>query len=225
MRERQLDARLETAIRLFPRVRTGADIGADHGYLTLALLNRGIADRMWTTDISASSLQKAQNLMEKNGLSARVRFGVGDGFKAVGEKVEAAAVLGMGGVNIKNILLQQAHLLCGCALVLSANTEMPSVRRTLMDLGYQIEDEALTEAGGHFYPVLLAKPGLKSAYSEKELTFGPVLLRRPADDVYRRYLQKKARDWENERGPAAEMKRQWIREEWERVQADGGADL
>ena len=57
MRERQLDARLETAIRLFPRVRTGADIGADHGYLTLALLTRGIADRMWTTDISASSLQ------------------------------------------------------------------------------------------------------------------------------------------------------------------------
>ena len=225
MRERQLDARLETAIRLFPRVRTGADIGADHGYLTLALLTRGIADRMWTTDISASSLQKAQNLMEKNGLSARVRFGVGDGFKAVGEKVEAAAVLGMGGVNIKNMLLEQAHLLCGCALVLSANTEMPSVRRTLMDLGYKIEDEALTEAGGHFYPVLLAKPGLKSAYSEKELTLGPVLLRRPADDVYRRYLQKKARDWESERGPAAEMKRQWIREEWERVQADGRTDL
>ena len=221
MRERLLDARLETAVRLFPRVCTGADIGADHGYLTLALLTRGIADRMWTTDISASSLLKAKNLMEKNGLSSRVRFGVGNGFEAVGEKVEAAAVLGMGGVSIRNILLSQARLLRGCALVLSANTEMPSVRRTLMDLGYRIEDEELTEAGGHFYPVLLAKPGLTRVYSEKELTLGPVLLRRPADETYRRYLLKKARDWEAERGPAAEIKRQWIREEWERAAADG----
>ena len=223
MREKQLDARLETALSLFPRVRTGADIGADHGFLTCALLKRGIAERMWTTDISASSLLKARKLMEKNGLSDRVAFGVGDGFEPVLEPVDAAAILGMGGVSIRNMLLHQAHLLRGCALVISANSEMVSVRRTLVSLGYRIEDERLTEAGGHFYPVLLARPGL-SAYTEKELTLGPVLLKKPADDVYRRYLLKKARDWEAERGPTGELKRQWIREEWERVSSDGSAD-
>ena len=216
MRERQLDARLETAIRLFPRVRTGADIGADHGYLTLALLSRGIADRMWTTDISASSLQKAQNLMEKNGLSARVRFGVGDGFKAVGEKVEAAAVLGMGGVNIKNMLLQQAHLLCGCALVLSANTEMPSVRRALQDIGYRIEREVMTEAAGRFYPVLLAAPGKGERYSEKQLTLGPCLLAQPITETYRRWLVKKKADWQAVRGERGACLRRWIEEEMAR---------
>ena len=207
MRERQLDARLEAAASLFPRVSVGADIGADHGYLTCALLKRGIAERMWATDISASSLLKARRLAERSSLSARVFFGVGDGFEPVGEAVGAAAILGMGGVNIRNMLLSQAHLLRGCALVISANTEMPSVRRTLAALGYRIEEERLTEAGNHFYPVLLAKPGLDREYTEKELTLGPVLMRRPADDVYRRYLIKKARDWEEERGPVGELKR------------------
>ena len=111
MREKQLDARLETALSLFPRVRTGADIGADHGFLTCALLKRGIAERMWTTDISASSLLKARKLMEKNGLSDRVTFGVGDGFEPVLEPVDAAAILGMGGVSIRNMLLHQADAL------------------------------------------------------------------------------------------------------------------
>ena len=224
MREKQLDARLETAVSLFPRVRTGADIGADHGYLTEALLKRGIADRMWAVDISASSLQKARKLLERDGLCDRARFGVGDGFLPLEEPVEAAAILGMGGVNIRNMLTDQAHLLRGCALVISANTEMPSVRRTLAALGYRIEEERLTEAGHHFYPVLLARPGLSRPYTEKELTLGPVLMRRPADGVYRRYLLRKAEDWEAERGPAGDMKRQWIREELRRAAGDGSAD-
>lgn len=223
MREKKLDARLEAALSLFPRVWTGADIGADHGFLTYALLARGIAGRMWSTDISASSLFKARKLIEAHGLSDRVSFGVGDGFEAVGEAVGAAAVLGMGGVNIRNMLLSQTQLLRGCALVLSANTEMPSVRRALMAIGYRIEDERMTEAGGHFYPVLLARPGLDREYTEKELTLGPVLLRRPADETYRRYLQKKARDWEAERGPAGEMKKRWIQEECERAGDDSSA--
>ena len=72
--------------------------------------------------------------------------------------------------------------------------------------------------------MLLARPGLSRPYTEKELTLGPVLLRRPADDVYRRFLLRKARDWEAERGPAGEMKRQWIREELERAAGDCSAD-
>ena len=224
MRERKLDARLEAAVSLFPRVQAGADIGADHGYLTYALLTRGIAGRMWSTDISASSLFKARRLMEQSGLSARVSFGVGDGFEALGEAVGAAAVLGMGGVNIRNMLLHQAHLLNGCALVLSANSQMPAVRRALADIGYRIDDEMLTEAGGRFYPVLLARPGLERTYTDKELELGPVLLSRPADDAYRRYLIKKARDFEDERGPSGERKRRWIQEEWERAGNDSAAD-
>ena len=213
MREKQLDPRLEAAAEMFPRVHVGADIGADHGYLTHALLTRGIADRMWVTDISAPSLEKARRLMAQSGLSGRVCFGAGDGFLPVGEPVQAAAILGMGGVTIRNILTEQAHLLRGCALVLSANSGITSLRRTLMEQGYHIERERMTEAGGHFYPVLLARYGEGTAYTEKELALGPVLLKKPLGDVYRRYRQKKALDWAAERGPAGEEKRQWIREE------------
>ena len=216
MREKQLDARLAAALDLFPRVRVGADIGADHGYLTLALLENDIAQRMWATDISALSLKKAERLMALNGCSSRVLFGVGDGFKPLGEKPEAAAVLGMGGVTIRNMLRTQRELFDGCALVLSANTEMPSVRRALQDIGYRIEREVMTEAAGRFYPVLLAAPGQGERYSEKQLTLGPCLLAQPITETYRRWLVKKKADWQAVRGERGACLRRWIEEEMAR---------
>ena len=150
MREKQLDARLETAISLFPRVRTGADIGADHGYLTEALLKRGIADRMWAVDISASSLQKARKLLGRDGLDDRVRFGVGDGFLPLEEPVEAAAILGMGGRTLSDILRSGAEYLHGAALIVSAHTEIELLRQTLSTLHYGIETERIALVGDQF---------------------------------------------------------------------------
>ena len=219
MRGKQLGPRLEAALSLFPRVSVGADIGADHGYLSLALLQRGLCARLWAADISAPSLAKAERLLARHGLSSRALFGVGDGFMPIGEPVEAAAILGMGGVTIRNILRSQQGLLRGCRLVLSANTEMPSVRRTLMEIGYRIEREAVAEEDGRFYPMLLASPG-RAAYTEKELLLGPCLTRSRPDDTYRRYLAKKQADQLAEQGPPAVERRQWIMEESERVQAD-----
>ena len=221
MRQRLLDARLEAAAQLFPRVEVGADIGADHGFLTRALLERSRADRMWAVDISAPSLKKAEHLIGQSGLSSRVLFGVGAGFMPIREPVEAAAILGMGGVNIQNMLLSQMELLHGCALVLSANSHMAAVRRTLVRLSYRIEDEVMTEAAGHFYPVLLARPDKRTpGCTERELLLGPVLIKKEPDDTYRRYVQKKLADWRDEPGPEGLKKQQWIREEWERVCGD-----
>ena len=57
-----MDERLSTAAGLFPTVRIGADIGANHGLLACHLLKTNKAQRMWITDLSADALKQARRM-------------------------------------------------------------------------------------------------------------------------------------------------------------------
>ena len=69
MRLPALDERLACAAALFPACEYGADIGADHGRLSCALLASGKCRRMCVADISAESLEKAKRLLRLHGLA------------------------------------------------------------------------------------------------------------------------------------------------------------
>ena len=69
-----LDPRLLTAADFFPYCERGADIGADHGHLSCYLLTSGKCKTMQVTDISYTSLQKAQALLTRHGFADRASF-------------------------------------------------------------------------------------------------------------------------------------------------------
>ena len=61
-------------------------------------------------------------------------------------------------------LIALAALLgCYAALILSAHTDMPLVRRTVSSLGYRIDTEQIAWAAGRFYVVLRAVPCVEAA--------------------------------------------------------------
>ena len=55
----KLPERLETIISMVPKCGTVADIGCDHAYVSIALVERGIAEHAIACDINAGPLKHA----------------------------------------------------------------------------------------------------------------------------------------------------------------------
>ena len=192
-----LDGRLSAAMALGAGTRVFADIGADHGRLSAALLLGGAGHGL-VSDVSAAALEKARRRLCALGLEDRATFAVADGLDALsaleGPPPDTIFVLGMGGGTVCGILKRGCHRLCGASLVLGAQTDLPMVRRAVSDIGYRIQREQIAPAGGRDYVLMrcgVARPD-EAAYTEEELWLGPVLLReRPAQ--WRRVLERRER--------------------------------
>ncbi|MBQ8081300.1 MAG: SAM-dependent methyltransferase [Clostridia bacterium] len=215
----RLDERLSAALALFPVCDIGADIGCDHGKLALNLLYAGKVKRMIAADLSAVSLQKARRLFEAHQMADRARFLAGDGFSALDEPVDAAAILGMGGDTLSGILLKGKERLNGCSLILSAHTCCEHVRRTLGEIGYHIADERIALAAGRYYVVLRAEYGHALEPDERQLFLGPMLSLGAPDQQYWGYLTRRLAAYEDSQSSEGQKRRDWLKEEMIRVQA------
>ena len=203
MRLPVLDERLSAAAHMMPACAYGADIGADHGRLSCYLLANNICERMCVADISAPSLQKAKRLLALHSLDNRADFRVGDG-------------LGVGGWTVAKILEKGSNKLFGAALILSAHTDLPVLRETLMNLQYRITQEQIVFCVGRFYTVMKALPG-KEALDEKQLLLGPRLMEHPGDPVYRDFLRRKLAAASCRRDADGPNVTRIIKEEYERA--------
>ena len=210
-----LDDRLSRAAALFPACEYGADIGADHGRLSCFLLESGKAKRMCVADISGDSLKKAETLLTERGLHDRADFRVGDGLSVLDRPAGAIAILGMGGHTLCGILTEGKDKLQGAALVLSAHTDMPLVRRMLMELDYRIDTEEIALAANRFYCLLRAVPGLEML-NEKQLCLGPRLMENIASH-YPEYLQWRIGIAAKKQSPEGQQEMNWLKEEEARV--------
>lgn len=174
------DERLSQIIEMLPKTEIIADIGADHGRLGAQLLLSDKCQKVWFSDISAPSLEKAKRLIKRLGLDERAEFFVGDGAKAFPCPPDAAVIAGMGGVTISEILLSAGEKLNGTHLILQPNVYIYELRKTLVKLGYKITNEKCVIAAKRKYILIYAEPG-NASYTEFELMAGPVLLKEKSD--------------------------------------------
>ena len=151
-----LDARLSLIYDLYDPCDLAADIGTDHAYLPAALLQRGRCQKMILTDVSASALANARNEMVRSRLLSRCDLRLGNGLSPLREACGMISVTGMGGRTIRQILLDGQDHLLGASLLLSAHTDWPLIRQTLMDIGYHADREEPCLSGGRFYLVVRA---------------------------------------------------------------------
>lgn len=179
------DERLSEMIRMLPKCGIVADIGTDHGRLGAQLLLTGKCGKVWFSDISAPSLEKARGLIARRGLQERAEFFVGDGARALPGAPDAAVIAGMGGETIAGILRGAGERLADSVLVLEPNVGAELVRRALMETGRRITDERVVRAARRRYVLIRAEKG-EAAYTERDLIVGPVLRKEPSE-AFREY--------------------------------------
>ena len=186
-----LDPRLSAIADMLGTCFCCADIGSDHGRLGAFLLQNRYSQRVCFTDISAASLQKARKLISFLGLEGRSSFCVGDGARALEQKVDGAVIAGMGGETIASILKNDPGWLDQAKLILQPNVAIAQLRQYLSTSGWQIIDERLVRDGRRIYVLIAAQRGLQKL-NALECEVGPVLMAHRAQ-LLKEYAQFRLR--------------------------------
>ena len=187
-----------------------ADIGTDHAYIPIALVEQNRIPGAIAMDINEGPLQRAGEHIAENKMEKKIEIRLSNGFSALKKgEAESAVIAGMGGGLMIRILTegeQIAKSLKEC--ILQPQSEIERVRRFLLEEGYDILDENMVKDDGKYYTILKVCPLKKTSdkeelksgkeiksgkrtemWSEPELKYGRFLLQN-RNPVLREYLQR-----------------------------------
>ena len=161
-----------------------ADVGTDHGYLGLWLLQQGIARSVIASDIGEGPLSAARSNALRYGFANKMEFCLSDGLQQVPRDFDVVVCAGMGAETIISILSQADWLKTGdYRLVLQCQTKTHLLRRYLSEQGWRITEETVIRDGRFLYTVMevIWQPGY--SLSPGQWYFPPALLENPSNDV------------------------------------------
>ncbi len=156
-----------------------ADIGTDHAYIPIELVESGVIPGAIAADVNSGPLARAEAHIIENNLRDRIETRLSDGLHAIAPgEAECIIIAGMGGALTLKILREGEAVLAGCReLILQPQSEISSVRAFLDAGGWIIEQENMVYEDGKYYPIMRAVHGISEApLTQPALLFGPRLL-------------------------------------------------
>lgn len=194
-----LSDRLFAVYQYIPQGSILADIGSDHAYLPIYAVYHGRVEKAIAGEVAEGPFQTAVSRVKEAGLSSQIDVRKGDGMSVMQFPGEAncITIAGMGGPLIMSILQRGKAKLQGVKrLILQPNVASYPVRKWLISNGWQIEAETILEEAGHIYEVIVAdKENKPKELTEKELFFGPYLLKEK-NAVFRKKWEREKQEWE-----------------------------
>lgn len=191
----KLTKRLAAVCGELEKCDTFADVGCDHGYCTLYMLEKGLCRTAQISDISAKSLKKAQALLSAYIAEGRVCPVVCDGLAGVDRGTEQVLIAGMGGEEIVKIL---SDGFLPPKLVLQPMKNAEKVRAFLLGRGYALLRDHTFYADKKFYDLIKAvKGGKQEEYNKDMLSFGRENIISPTED-FAKMLERdisRCREW------------------------------
>ena len=221
----ELSKRLKAVADLVPPGSVVCDVGCDHGYVSIYLIQNRICTNVIAMDIHAGPLEQARGHIGKYHLEAYIETRQSDGLAALrAGEADCVILAGMGGRLTVRILQSGRDVLDTVdTLVLQSQSEIAAVRAYLRDAGYGIVREDMVWEGGKYYPMLQARRGQADAVvacggsMRRQGDDADVrALRQPACDRYGPYLLA-------HRHPVLQRFLLWEREREERILAQIGS--
>ena len=158
MNKSAINARLLSAAELTRQDATFADIGTDHAYLPLFLLESGRIKSAVCSDINEGPLASAKKNAEERGMMDKMSFILTDGATVLsGLGVTDYAICGMGGELIADIIERAPQLKdSSINLILQPMSRQSVLRKYLAQAGFEIKVESYSYDAGKYYVCLLA---------------------------------------------------------------------
>ncbi len=147
------DHRLLSAVEFIRPKDVVADIGTDHAYLPIYLIQNGHCSKAVACDINQGPLNSAKKHIQEAGLDEQIDLCLTDGLHGVDKYCpDTIMIFGMGGELIARILDEAPFVLRkGIRLILQPMTHMEDTRRWLYSHGFEIIKEVMSEEAGKTY--------------------------------------------------------------------------
>jgi tRNA (adenine22-N1)-methyltransferase len=133
-----------------------ADVGADHGYLSIYLAQNHGASRIIASDISAASLSAARRFAKEYNVTQLITFMVSPGLDEItAADVDTIVIAGMGGETILQILKNAPWTKCEAVkLILQPQSKIDLLCRFLYDNEYKIKETKSVTDKGKSYTII-----------------------------------------------------------------------
>ncbi len=195
----KITKRLENIVNLVERGKSVIDIGTDHGLVPLYLAKNKISKDIIATDISAKSLKKLEDKLDKN-LENIIKTEVCDGLDGIDIKENQIAIIaGMGAITIIDILSKDIDKVRKLEYVIcEGNIGNEKLRKFLNENNFIIDRDFLIKDGRKHYDIIRFKNGSDRKLSLGEIYFGkfiysknnPLLMKR-IEQIYNKNLKFK----------------------------------
>lgn len=198
MKTVELSARMQALVDMVSKGRTVCDIGCDHGWVSIYLIQQGIAPKVFAMDVRTGPLERAKEHIRDYHLETYIEPRLSDGLSSlqVGE-ADCMVCAGMGGPLMMKILTEGREKARAMKeLILQPQSEIGQFREFLRGEGYQTIQENMIYEDGKYYPMMKVVPvepsAVITAVSEEEQalwdTFGELLLKEK-NIVLKQYLE------------------------------------
>jgi len=135
-----------------------ADVGCDHGYLGIHLLQSGVASSVIASDVNEKPLQSARDNAAKFGFADKMEFYLSDGVRNIPRDFDCMVCAGMGADTMMSIIAQayEDDWLADprYRLILQCQSKRPELRQWLYDKGFRINRETLAKDGKFVYSIM-----------------------------------------------------------------------
>lgn len=201
----QLSKRLEAVAGMVTPGNRVADIGCDHAYTAIYLINKRVSPYVIAMDINQGPLDSAKENIEKYGAVDNISIRKSDGLKKLGVgEVDTILIAGMGGKLILQILSDSMMVVSEAKeLVLQPQSDIHIVRKELKELGYIIIEEYMLKEDGKYYVIMKLRVGNLSLKDKdyhlikpEHIYFGRILLEERSP-ILLEYLRTEKRQYEN----------------------------
>ena len=200
MEQIKINDRLLTAVQFAREGKKLADIGTDHAYLPIYLVNMGIITSAIAADINQGPLDKAQENIAKYGFEENIKTVLCDGLAKIDlNEVDDIAIFGMGGELIVKIIDEATWLKdFNKRLILQPMTHPEKLREYLAKNGFYIIGETLSSDRGKIYQTICASyDGIVREYDAFTYAFGEHILKNKNNllveilDITKKKLERK----------------------------------
>ena len=188
----KLDIRLRMVAGL---IRPGiplADIGTDHAYLPVFLVENDIIPSAVASDVKIGPMENARKTIVKSGLQDKVVPVLSDGLKEIPHSFTDFCMAGMGGELIAGILEESPWVQKeGNHFVFQPQTHPEDLRRYLYDNGFEILKEDVVKDRTRYYLAIEAVcTGVTEEHREADYYIGKL---RETTSIHKgKYLEKVA---------------------------------
>lgn len=222
----ELSKRLQAVANLISNGMKVADVGTDHGYIPIYLVEMKKSPGALAMDVNEGPLLRAKEHIVEHGLCDRIITRQSDGVKELQpDECDCVVIAGMGGALTIKILEEGKDIFCRLKeFILQPQSELMKTRQYLCENGYCIVAEDIVMEDGKFYPMMKVINGQPPEYQKVELRYGKCLLEQK-HPVLKEYLEKEVRTKEQilhnlgmGTGLHIELRKKEIQEELEEIE-------
>ena len=203
MKAVELSARMQAFADMVSKGSVVCDVGCDHGWVSIYLIQQGLASKVYAMDVGVGPLERAKEHIRSYNLENYIEPRLSDGLATLqAGEADCMVCAGMGGPLMMRILTEGSEKAKAMKeLILQPQSEIALFRRFLRQEGYKIVREDMVLEEGKYYPMMKVIPteGVFVENSKEQDIFdayGELLLKEkhPVLQVYIDHSMKQAEE-------------------------------